>query len=85
MIPENKKDILKTVTRYAQAGQWDKVIKEYEKLLQMDPDDVSLHNSIGDALAKVGQDRKAFEHYLVVLKDYQKRDNLQKSVFYTKK
>lgn len=85
MITENKKDILKTITRYAQAGQWDKVIKEYEKLLQMDPNDVSLHNSIGDALAKVDQDRKAFEHYLVVLKDYQQKENLAKIGFLYKK
>ncbi|MCX8093479.1 MAG: hypothetical protein N3E50_04860 [Candidatus Goldbacteria bacterium] len=85
MTTENKKDILKTVTRYAQAGEWDKVIKEYEKLLQMDPNDISLHNSIGDALAKVEQDRKAFEHYLIVLKDYQQKENLSKIGFLYKK
>ncbi len=85
MANENKKDILKTVTRYAQAGEWDKVIKEYEKLLQMEPDDISLHNSIGDALAKVDQDRKAFEHYLIVLKDYQQKENLSKIGFLYKK
>lgn len=85
MATENKKDILKTVTRYAQAGEWDKVIKEYEKLLQIDPNDVSLHNSIGDALAKVDQDRKAFEHYLIVLKDYQQKENFAKIGFLYKK
>jgi tetratricopeptide (TPR) repeat protein len=85
MTNENKKDILKTVTRYAQSGQWDKVITEYEKLLQMAPDDVSLHNSIGDAYAKIEQDRKAFEHYLVVLKDYQQKENYSKIGFLYKK
>jgi tetratricopeptide (TPR) repeat protein len=85
MTIENKKDILKTVTRYAQTGEWEKVIKEYEKLLQMDPDDISLHNSIGDAYAKIDQDRKAFEHYLIVLKDYQQKENLSKINFLYKK
>jgi|GEM_PF-1349860 len=85
MTTENKKDILKTITRYAQTGEWEKVIKEYEKLLQMDPNDISLHNSIGDALAKIDQDRKAFEHYLIVLKDYQQKENLSKIGFLYKK
>jgi len=85
MTTENKKDILKTITRYAQTGEWEKVIKEYEKLLQMDPNDISLHNSIGDALVKIDQDRKAFEHYLIVLKDYQQKENLSKIGFLYKK
>jgi tetratricopeptide (TPR) repeat protein len=85
MQNESKKDILKTVTRYAQAGEWAKVIKEYTKLLEMDPDDISLHNSMGDALSKVEEDRKAFEHYLKVLDDYQKKGNITKIPFMYKK
>ena len=37
---EQKKDILKTVTRYAQSGDWMKVIEEYKKLIAMDPEDI---------------------------------------------
>jgi len=85
MQNELKKDILKTVTRLAQAGEWAKVIIEYQKLLQMDPDDISLHNSMGDALAKIDEDRKAFEQYLIVLDDYQKKGNITKIPFLYKK
>jgi tetratricopeptide (TPR) repeat protein len=82
---ESKKDILKTVTRYAQAGEWIKVIMEYKKLLAMDPEDISLMNSMGDALSKVDEDRKAFEFYLKVLEDYQKKGNITKVPFMYKK
>ncbi|PKL91353.1 MAG: hypothetical protein CVV21_09065 [Candidatus Goldiibacteriota bacterium HGW-Goldbacteria-1] len=82
---ELKKDILKTVTRYAQAGEWVKVIAEYEKLLKTDPDDINVHNSIGDAFSKMGEDRKAFEHYLRVLNDPQIKANPTKMSFLNKK
>ena len=82
---ELKKDILKTVTRYAQAGEWVKVIAEYEKLLKTDPDDINVHNSIGDAFSKMGEDRKAFEHYLRVLNDPQTKANPTKMAFLNKK
>jgi tetratricopeptide (TPR) repeat protein len=82
---ESKKDILKTVTRYAQSGEWVKVIKEYQKLIAMDPEDISLMNSMGDALSKVDEDRKAFEHYLKVLDDYRKKGNVSKIPFLYKK
>jgi tetratricopeptide (TPR) repeat protein len=82
---EDKKDILKTVTRLAQAGEWEKVLKEYEKLLAMDPTDVNLHNSMGEALVKLGEFRKAFAHFLIVMNDYQAKGNSSKLMFLYKK
>jgi len=82
---EDKKDILKTVTRLAQAGEWARVIKEYEKLMAMDPGDINLHNSMGEALAKLGECRKAFEHFQIVLNDYQAKGNSSKIMFMYKK
>jgi tetratricopeptide (TPR) repeat protein len=82
---ETRKDILKTATRYAQSGEWDKVIKEYLKLLEMEPNDVALHNSLGDAYAKMGDNRKAFENYLKVLGDSATKSNPTKLVFLYKK
>ena len=82
---EDKKDILKTVTRLAQAGEWAKVIKEYEKLISMDPADINLHNSMGEALAKLGEFRKAYEHFQIVLNDYQAKGNSSKIMFLYKK
>ncbi len=82
---EQKKDILKTITRLAEIGDWVNVIKEYEKLLKLDPNDISIYNSMGDAYAKLGEDRKAFEFYLKVMDDYQKKGNLTKLSFLYKK
>jgi tetratricopeptide (TPR) repeat protein len=82
---EDKKDILKTITRYAQAGDWARAIKEYEKLLAMDPNDINVHNAIGEALSKTGENRKAFEHYLKVLEDYNAKGNTSKMMFLYKK
>jgi tetratricopeptide (TPR) repeat protein len=82
---EQKKDIVKTITRLAENGDWINVIKEYEKLLKLDPNDISIYNSMGDAYAKLGEDRKAFECYLKVMDDYQKKGNLTKISFLHKK
>jgi tetratricopeptide (TPR) repeat protein len=82
---EDKKDILKTITRYAQAGEWEKAIREYEKLLAMDPKDINTHNALGEALARTGDNRKAFEHYLKVLDDYTQKGNTSKMMFLYKK
>lgn len=82
---EDKKDILKTLTRYAQSGEWLKVIKEYEKLLAMDPNDVNVYNSLGEAYSKVGENRKAFEYFKKVLEDYQAKGNTSKIMFLYKK
>ena len=82
---EDKKDILKTLTRYAQSGEWPKVIKEYEKLLAMDPNDLNLYNSIGEAYSKVGENRKAFDYFKKVLEDYQSKGNDSKIMFMYKK
>ncbi len=82
---EQKKDILKTITRYAQTGEWEKVLKEYEKLLAMEPDDINTHNSMGDALVKLGRERKALDHYKKVYEDHQKKGNIAKLSFLQKK
>jgi tetratricopeptide (TPR) repeat protein len=82
---EDRKDILKTITRMAQAGEWAKVLKEYEKLLLMEPNDINLHNSIGEALSKLGENRRAFEHFKKVLEDYQSKGNTAKVMFLYKK
>lgn len=82
---EQKKDIVKTITRLAEIGDWANVLKEYEKLLKLDPTDISIYNSMGDAYAKLGEDRKAFECYLKVMDEYQKKGNLAKLSFLYKK
>ncbi len=82
---EDRADILKTITRLAQAGEWQKVIAEYSKILANEPDNPTLHNSMGDAYVKLGDYKKAFEHYLKVLEDMQKKGNTSKLVFLYKK
>jgi len=82
---EDRADILKTITRLAQSGEWQKVILEYSKILANEPDNATLHNSMGDAYVKLGDNRKAFEHYLRVLDDMQKKGNSAKLPFLYKK
>ncbi|MCE5301304.1 MAG: tetratricopeptide repeat protein [Spirochaetia bacterium] len=82
---EDKKDILKTITRYAQAGDWARAIKEYDKLIALDPSDIGLRNSYGEALAKLGEHRKAFENFTKVLEDYASKGMTQKIMMMYKK
>lgn len=48
---------------FAQAGEFDKAIAEYEAVLQKDPDHVSTLSNLGVVYYNLGQLEEAIEHY----------------------
>ena len=49
---DDKNNSVKSAHLYFQGGQWDKAIAEYEKILNLDPDDMNIHNMLGDLHVK---------------------------------
>ncbi len=85
MSAENKKDITKMATIYAQEGKWDKAIMEYKKLITLDPTDYNIHNMLGDAYAKKGEDAQAYQEYILTAEAYLKQGLADKANLVYKK
>ncbi len=69
MAPKKRK-ILENARKYAQKGSKDKALKEYEKLLKLDPRDAKLRLEIGDAHRRWGQVDEAIGCYSKVADQY---------------
>lgn len=59
----NRDKILKSAEKLVQKGKIDQAIREYEKLLKLNPNDVNTINRMGDLYNRVGQIDKAVELY----------------------
>lgn len=59
----NRDKILKGAEKLVQKGKVEAAIREYEKLLKLNPEDVNTINRIGDLYNRVGQVEKAVELY----------------------
>ena len=64
---------LLTISKYIQKGQFDRAVKEYQKLLQVFKDDLRILNSLGDTYIKMGNKKKAFEIFEKVADNYAKK------------
>lgn len=68
----NKRKILETARKLAQKGAKSKALKEYQKLVKLDPKDAKLRLEIGDAHRRWGQVKEAIETYTLVASQYTK-------------
>ena len=68
----NKRKILETARKLAQKGAKDKALKEYQKLVKLDPKDAKLRLEIGDAYRRWGQVEEAIDTYAKVADQYTK-------------
>ena len=66
----NKRKILEAARKHAQKGAKDRALKEYEKLLKLDPRDAKLRLEIGDAYRRWGQVEEAIAAYTKVAEQY---------------
>jgi tetratricopeptide (TPR) repeat protein len=69
--PKKRKN-LETAQKYAQKGQYDKALKEYQRLLKADPKDANLRLKIGDLHLKLGEAARAIEAYTQVAEEFSK-------------
>jgi tetratricopeptide (TPR) repeat protein len=66
----NKRKVLDSARKYVQKGAKQKALKEYEKLLKLDPRDGKLRLEIGDAHRRWGQIDEATGQYTKVAEQY---------------
>lgn len=69
--PKKRKN-LEAAQKYAQKGQYDKALKEYQRLLKEDPKDANLRLRIGDLHLKLGEAPRAIEAYTQVAEEFSK-------------
>lgn len=66
--------------RYLQQNKLPNAISEYEKILQVEPNDLAIVNTVGDIYARLGQNEKAIERFRVVGESYASDGFLPKSI-----
>jgi tetratricopeptide (TPR) repeat protein len=69
-VAPNKRKILEAARKHTQKGAKDRALKEYEKLLKLDPRDAKLRLEIGDAYRRWGQVEDAISAYTKVAEQY---------------
>ncbi|HXV36240.1 MAG TPA: tetratricopeptide repeat protein [Myxococcota bacterium] len=66
----DKRKILEAARKHAQKGARDKALKEFGKLLKLDPRDAKLRLEVGDTYRRWGQIDEAIEAYSAVAQQY---------------
>lgn len=74
----DKEKISTQAQKYLQKGQYDKAIKEFQKILESDPSDMRIWKKIGDIQVRAGKTREAIATYLRLA------DNFFAQGFYSK-
>jgi tetratricopeptide (TPR) repeat protein len=66
----DKNKIIEAATKYVQKGQYDKAIKEYTKLLEVDPKDARIQQKLGELYQKKNENNLAADCFLKVAESY---------------
>lgn len=69
-MPIDKEKISNSAQKYLQKGQFDKAIKEFQKLVDADPSDMRVWKKIGDIQVRAGDTRGAIKTYLRLSDDF---------------
>jgi len=69
-LAANKRKILESARKLVQKGAKDKALKEYQKLIRLDPKDAKLRLEVGDAYRRWGQVDDAVDTYSKVAQQY---------------
>ncbi len=68
----DKKKFLVNAQKQVQKGQLDRAIMSFKAILKIDPNDVKIHNMLGDLLIRQSKKKDALNEYLWVANFYQK-------------
>jgi tetratricopeptide (TPR) repeat protein len=69
-VPIDKEKISNSAQKYLQKGQFDKAIKEFQKIVDSDPTDMRVWKKIGDIQVRAGDTRGAITTYLRLSDDF---------------
>ncbi len=76
----NKDKVNQEATKFIQKGQFDKAIKELQKIVAEEPDDVRTIQKIAELYARMGDSKNAIENYSKVADVYTKQGFFLKAV-----
>jgi tetratricopeptide (TPR) repeat protein len=82
---DEKQLIVKMAFVYTQNGDWYKAIEEYRKILQLEPTNATMYNSIGDCYARKGDDQDAMDAYWQARDLFSSQGNCAKALSVEKK
>jgi pilus assembly protein FimV len=69
-VPIDKEKISNSAQKYLQKGQFDKAIKEFQRIVDADPTDMRVWKKIGDIQVRAGDTRGAIKTYLRLSDDF---------------
>jgi len=81
----NKEKSRANAEKYLQQNKLQNAITEYEKILQVEPRDLAILNTVGDIYSRLGQNEKAIERFRVVGESYLNDGFILKSIAMYKK
>ncbi|MFH0926553.1 MAG: tetratricopeptide repeat protein, partial [bacterium] len=80
-----KEELLKLTQNLVKQGKWAKAIENYEKILEMDPNDIIVLNTIGDLYIRLGRTDMAIDIFKKTAERYTKEGVFLKSIAIYKK
>jgi tetratricopeptide (TPR) repeat protein len=81
----NKEKSRASAEKYLQQNKLQNAISEYEKILQVEPHDLAILNTVGDVYARLGQNDKAIERFRVIGESYANDGSTLKAIAMYKK
>lgn len=69
-----------TAEKYIRRGKYKVAIKEYQKLLTGDEQDITIRNILGDLYVKANLEERAVEEFLRIAQYYEEKKNYAKSI-----
>ncbi len=75
-----KSKLLDKAQRYIQKGYLDKAVAEYNKAIDMDPNDMSIRLRVGDLYIRTGREEEGVKEYFEVAKTYTKKGFYLKAI-----
>ncbi len=80
MNAENRLKYLKAAEKFFRGGKTDLAIKEYQKILEIKPDDLEIRRVIGDLYLKLNQNKEALQQFEWIADYYLKEGFFTKAI-----
>jgi len=79
-ILANKEKLLLSAQKYLQKGQFSKAIKDYRKIVEIDPKDVRNRQKLAELYGRNGQTDLAYSEYEIIARYYSENDHYPKAI-----
>jgi len=81
----NKAKILKSAEKYVQQGKIPAAIDEYRKIVEADPNDLTMINTLGDLCVRAGRTEEAIQNFSRIAENYRENGFTLKAIAMYKK